>query len=104
MTRNEFRYRVLAEMEALKVKKDTIECIQCMSEEKDLYSVIFKSDGVLTETNIRFYSESFQVNAGMYLSAIRWYDEIVAVTSSASVGEYSLTINLTSGTRIILRF
>ena len=104
MTRNEFRFRVLAEMEALKTKKDTIEYIQCMSEEKDLYAVMFKSDGVLTETDIRFYGESFQVNVGNYLSATRWYDEVVAVTFSASIGEYFLTISLTGGTRIILRF
>lgn len=105
MTKNEFRFRVLATMEALKAKKDTIDYIQCLSEEKDLYAVMFKEDGVLTETNIRFYGENFQVNAGMYLSVLRWYDEVVAVTFSASIGGgYFLTISLTGGTSIILRF
>lgn len=104
MSRDEFRFRILAEMEALKVKKATIECIRCVSEEEALYAVLFKSDGELTGTNIRFYDESFQVNAGKYLSASRWYNEVVAVTHSASIGEYFLTISLTGGTRLTLRF
>ena len=104
MTRNEFRFKVLGELEAVQERKLSFGYITDTSEAGDLYGVQFTENGKVTKAGIRFYEDTYQCyNAGF--STNRWYTEVNSIMNASSLaGEYLVRINHSLGTNTTIFF
>ena len=104
MTRNEFRFRVLAELECIKSERDSFGYIINTDEEGDLYGVQFTENGVVTKAGIRFYEDTYQFY-GAGFSTDRWYSSVNSIMNATSIaGEYLIRINHLLGTNTTMFF
>jgi hypothetical protein len=104
MTKEEFKFRVLAEMEAVKEKKATFGYITNTSEEGELYGVQFTKDGEITQRGIRFYDDAYQFYGDGFCMN-RWYSEVNSIMNANSLaGEFLVRIHHTLGTNITMFF
>ncbi len=104
MTKNEFRFKILGELEAVKERVSLFGYIANTDEEGDLYGVQFTNDGQVTETGIRFYDDTYQFHGSAFM-VNRWYSEVNTIMNSNSLdGGCLVRINHTLGTSTTMIF
>ena len=104
MTKNEFRFKILGELEAVKEKRALFGYITNTDEEGDLYGVQFTNDGQVTETGIRFYEDTYQFYGSAFM-VNRWYSEVNTIMNANSLdGGCLVRINHTLGTSTTMIF
>ncbi len=104
MTRNEFRFKILGELEAVKERVSLFGYITNTNEEGDLYGVQFTNDGQVTETGIRFYEDTYQFYGPAFM-VNRWYSEVNNIMNASSLtGERLVRINHSLGTNTTIFF